>query len=185
MRAAVRPSFSLGDRWRHALKLRLSLFLWLTIACTAIVHADTTTTITLIPPNPAPSTQIELHIEGTSPVFSPVYFYTFTIVGQTIRVEGCVPPGFDTPSEYEFSTSIGALGLGSYALEYYTLDCGPQGQPGNPTGPQTLRATLNFSVLSAGSSVEPIPTLQAGAIAFLVAALSLTVIALYRRQTRP
>jgi hypothetical protein len=106
----------------------------------------------------------------------------FSVVGPTVRVEGCVPPAFDTGSAYEFSVNIGALSAGPHSIEYYDLDCGPPGQPGNPTGPLTLKATLDFVVLSAGAAVPPIPTLQSGSIVALVLLVALAGILVYRRR---
>lgn len=117
-------------------------------------------TITASPPNPAAVTPITLQISGTSPVSTPIYLYRFSIVGHTVHVEGCTPPGFEVGSNYEFPVPIGTLSQGVYTVEYYTLDCGPPGSPGNPPGPLNLRASASFSVGNA-SSAAPIVVTQA------------------------
>ena len=117
-------------------------------------------TISVVPPNPPTGTLITLQISGTSPVSTPIYLYRFAIVGQTVHIEGCIPPGFEVGSNYEFPVPIGTLGQGVYTVEYYTLDCGPPGSPGNPPGPLNLRASASFSVGNA-SSTAPIFVTQA------------------------
>jgi hypothetical protein len=139
-------------------------------------------TIVVIPANPDSSTQIELQIGGFTGSSVPIYFYTFAIVGHTVRVEGCIPPGFETPSAYQFTVNIGALNPGTYTVEYYTLFCGPPGQPGNPTGPLFLETTLNLTVLSAVAAAAVIPTLQSGSIGALGVLIALVSVLIHRRR---
>ena len=40
-------------------------------------------------------------VAGLSPVSAPIYFYAFSVVGQTVRVEGSIPLGLVGEFEFE------------------------------------------------------------------------------------
>jgi hypothetical protein len=134
---------------------------WVVAALLCVVaFATVAQTITVSPPNPPAGTPITLQISGMSPVSVPIYLYQFSIVGQTVHVEGCVPPGFEVGTSYQFPVPIGALSRGIYVVEYFTLDCGPPGAPGNPPGPLSFRMSQSFSVGNASFADTSIPALQ-------------------------
>jgi hypothetical protein len=135
-------------------------------------------TITMIPASPDASTPITLRVWGTSPVSQPIYLRTYSIIGQIVHVEGCVPPGFTTPSSYSFLVNIGPLSPGSYTVEYYTASCGVSG---NPHSPFVLRTTLDFAV---SSTVSAVPTLQTGTLGVLAVLVALGAVFLHRQRTR-
>jgi hypothetical protein len=128
-----------------------------------VASAAAADTIIVIPPNPTASTPVTLHISGVSPVSAPISLHAFSIVGPTVRVEGCIPAAFETPSSYEFFVSVGTLAKGSYLIDYYTVFCG---QSGIPFGPYFPEGTLNFDVGASGGSFADtsIPTLQPAAL---------------------
>lgn len=119
-------------------------------------------TITVSPANPDASTPTTLQIAGISPGSAPIYLHAVSVVGHTVHVEGCIPPGFSTPSQFQFSANVGVLNPGSYTIEFFELFCGPVQQPGNPTGPLFLRGTFTFSVPGDGTATAVPPTAQGG-----------------------
>jgi hypothetical protein len=108
----------------------------------------------------------------------PMYLRTYSIVGQIVHVEGCIPPGFATGSPYSFLVNIGPLSPGSYTVEYYIGYCDTSG---NLDGPTYLRTTLDFAV---GSAVNAVPTLQTGTLGVLAVLVALGAVFLHRQRTR-
>jgi hypothetical protein len=138
------------------------------LACALLALASATSqadTISLQQPVAYSTTPLTLQIDANSPISSPGYLRTWSIQGQTVHIEGCIPQnGFEVGSDYHLLFAIGTLPAGSYAAEYYVADCSSSGALLHPLD---LHATLDF-VVNAGAP-PPIPTLNGWMIFALIA----------------
>lgn len=117
-------------------------------------------TFTTIPSTPKESSPVQLYVEGYSGVSTPWYLYTFAIAGKTITVNACEPPGFSTPSPYNFLVNLGVLGPGTYSVRYYVYDCGPPSQMGVPSSPRFVTG-YSFQVFAnTPSQLTIVPSLS-------------------------